>query len=385
MSLRKTVLTLGLYKGSGGPSKSVRAMQRALGADVISWVDPKQYASDPLIWEETEVVKGSGLPVLRQLLLPERGATTGAEGIVAESALVSCHSPWRCHMQWLSRIHRKYGMPYWFVPHGGLDPYVFEEQALLKKAFLRFGGRRCIEEAACVIFTAKAERDKALQVCQPRRSEVVYWPLDDADFKIERTDEARARVRAKLGIPESARVLLYFGRLDPMKRPLETIQALAASGTEAHLILVGNEFGVSLEGCRVKADGLGIGGRVHPVGPVYGPAKADYFAAADAYISLSRRENFNFTAAESMASGLPPILSPGNDLGGELEGADCAWLLRDDSKETASEAIRQWTSAESQELEAMGRRGRQWAEAHLRYATFEKKIQSLAEELGRGP
>ncbi|MEM7791065.1 MAG: glycosyltransferase, partial [Verrucomicrobiota bacterium] len=309
-----TILALGLYKSSGGPSKSIRAMQEALNAEVISWVDPIQISKDELIWKDAHVVAGSSWPILRQLLLAPKKSMRVAEEIISTSRIVSCHSPWRGHMLWLYHMHRKAGVPYWFVPHGGLDPYVFEEQGFLKRLFLRLGGRAAIENAACVIFTTKAERDKAIKVCRPQRSEIVYWPLNDEDFSVRRGADERRYIRGKLGIPSEARCLLYFGRLHAMKRPLETIEAIAASQSNAHLIIVGNEFGVSLEDCRSQAADLGLEDRVHVIGPVYGETKAHYFAAADAYISLSRRENFNFAAAESMAAGLPLILSPGNDL-----------------------------------------------------------------------
>lgn len=375
------VLTLGLYQGSGGPSKSIRAMQRALDADVISWVDPVQAASDRLIWDQTARVEGSSLPVLRQLLYPAKGQTNKAEAILAGASLVSCHSPWRWHNLWLRKMARKHGLPYWFVPHGGLDPYVFEEQAPIKKAFLRFGGRRFLEEAACVIFTAKAERDKALRICQPKRSEVVYWPLAEADFLVHRDAERRAKQRTILGIPAQAPCLLYFGRLHPMKRPLETIDAVARAGGDVHLIVIGNAFGVTEADCRERAHQMGVADRVHVVGPVYGEAKADYLAAADAYISLSRRENFNFTAAESMASGLPIILSAGNDLGGELGDTNCVWILEDDRPESAVKGVRQFVDAGVSTREAMGANGRSWAEANLKFDVFAQKIQSLAGEL----
>ena len=168
-----------------------------------------------------------------------------------------------------------------------------------------------------------------------------------------------------------------------MKRPLETIDALAASGTDVHLILVGNEFGVTVAECRERAQALGIASQVHPIGPVYGDDKAAYFAAADAYISLSRRENFNFTAAESMAAGLPVILSPGNDLGGEIVDVGCAWRLEDDELETAASAIRALVELSLESLESKGANGRMWALENLQFVQFRQQVQALSADLKR--
>ena len=68
------------------------------------------------------------------------------------------------------------------------------------------------------------------------------------------------------------------------------------------------------------------------IGPVYGDSKYHYLFASDAYVSLSQRENFNHTAAESLSAGLPVILSPGNDLAGEIRDEGCSWSLNDVSR-----------------------------------------------------
>lgn len=376
-----TILALGLYKGSGGPSKSVRAMRRTLDGEVISWVDPIENDSKRLIWENTAIVRGSRIPVLRQLLIPATGETAEAEKRLRESELLSCHSPWRWHMIWLNRMSRKLGTPYWFVPHGGLDPYVFESQGTFKRAFLHAGGRRAVEEAGCVIFTTKAERDKALRVCQPKRSEIIYWPLEEEDFSMERNDNLRDQARSELCIPANALCLMYLGRLDSMKRPLETIEAVADGGENVHLMIIGNDFGISADTCCITAARLGVSHRVHVLGAVYGSEKSKYFSAADAYISLSKRENFNFSAAESMAAGLPLILSEGNDLHHELERENCAWVV--DGKNTAevSQLIRNVSQIPRKDLDSMGQSGAEWAQRFLTYERFSAKISSLEQEL----
>ena len=271
------ILALGLYKESGGVNKCVRAFQRALNAQVISWVDPVQVREQQLIWSDSTVVHGSRLPVLRQMLYPASGETIMAEQILAKADIVMCHSFWRWHNPWLRRIARTRSVPYWFVPHGGLDPYVFQTGRWAKKLFLRCVGTRFIREAACVIFSTRREMEKAAPWCPARRTEIIYWPLEDQDFAMVWNKELGRTVREQYGIPPNQRCLLYFGRLHPMKRPLETIDAVSAAGRDdVHLLIVGNEFGVSLPECRQRAEQQGMADRVHVVGPVYGQKVAAY-------------------------------------------------------------------------------------------------------------
>ena len=377
-----TQFCLGLHASSGGASKAARSFAAALPGPVVSWVDPAALAREPLIWETSTLVRASRLPVLRQLLVPRRGDLAAAEAVVAGSDLVCCHSLWRWHCLWLRAAARRHAVPYLFVPHGGLDPWVFERNALVKRLYLRGGGLRFVQESAAVVCATRREHEKLAPFLAGTPAAVLPWPLDADDFRT-RDEESRGRIRARLGIPDRAACLLFFGRLDPMKRPLETIDALADSRTDAHLLVVGNEWGVSVADCVRRADRRGIAGRVHVVGPAWGRDRDGYLDAADVYVSLSHRENFNFTAAECLASGLPVILSPGNDLAADLAAVNCGWMLA--AGDSPARAIEQAVAAGPAALVSLGQSGRGWEEANLRFDVFQDRIRALAAGLARRP
>lgn len=377
--MKAAIVALGLYRSSGGPSRSVRAFADALRADVISWVDPAEAAQEELIWDRSTVVTGSRLPLLRQLLVPQPGGLAAAESVVRASDVISCHSFWRWHAVWLERTASRHRVPYWFVPHGGLDPYVFEHGRLFKNVFLSCFGRRFLDHAAAVVCATKREHDKLESLMPGKRAAVIPWPLAPSDFRTS-DPTARRAVRRRLDIPDESVVFLLFGRLDPMKRPLETIAMFAAAArADSHMLVVGPESGVSREQCERTARAHGVGGRVHVVGGSYGPDRTAYLDAADVYVSLSRRENFNYTATEAMASGLPVILSPGNDLGPDIAHVGCGWVLEAGDEPEA--AIAEASATAHADLAAMGGRGRAWAEAHLRADQFASRVRTLAAEI----
>lgn len=369
------VLTLGLYQSSGGPSKSIRAFATALEANVVSWVDPIQYEREQLVWDKSTIVRGRRTPIMRQLLVPQRGDARAAERLIASSEMVSCHSFWRWHNLWLAGVAERHRVPYWFVPHGGLDPYVFSCGQFAKRVFLA-AARPFLANAAAVVCATRREYEKLASLLPDAEPIVLPWPLDDGDFRL-RNPVARSSVRRRLGIPDDAFCLLSFGRLDPMKQPLETIDAVAEAGrSDVHLIVMGNEFGVSFVECERRAQQRGLCGRVHVVGAKYGDEKNAHIDAADAYISLSHRENFNFTAAECLAAGLPVILSPGNDLAGEFDGIECGVMLT--AVTEAPGAIDRLSQIGMAERERLGKNGRRWAESHLRASVFRERIRSHA-------
>lgn len=380
--MRRTIISLGVFKDSGGPTKTIGAFQRALSAEIHCFCSQEELDVGRLAVEGSVAVKASRWPILKQLRYAGKYADHGAKTAVAQSSIVSCHSFYRYHSIWVNRMSKKYGFPYWFVPHGILDPWVLEYGKFAKRLFLQLGGRRFLDEASTVIFSTKAERDKAKQGFDLKATDVVPWPVDLVNIGMR--EQSRKNIRRELGIEDDAHVLLYFGRLHHMKRPLETIQAVAAAKEDMlHLIIVGNEQTVSLKDCHEQAASCGIGNRVHLVGPVYGESKYHYLHASDAYISLSHRENFNHTAAESLAAGLPVILSPGNDLQSEIDGESCSWRVGGNRVQDAAAAIATFVNCPAGERDAMGCRGREWVERELGFKLFQERLLALASKHGR--
>lgn len=381
IKLKKTIISLGVFKHSGGPTKTIAAFQNALSANLYSFCDPLELRRNPLAINAEPIIPVS-IPGFKQIHYSTSRATKKAENSFAESRIVSCHSFYRYHAVWVEKMSRKHAVPYWFVPHGILDPWVMQSGRFAKKIYWAYGGARFLEQASTVIFSTSLERDKAMSQFELPGAEVIPWPVDLVDCSNEQA--RRGRIRAELGISDDARVLLYFGRLHSMKQPLETIRSVAKAGDESlHLLMVGNEQDVSLKDCYAVADECGIAARVHLIGPVYGEAKFDYMMAADAYISLSHRENFNHTAAESLSAGLPVILSQGNDLQGDINEAKCSWGVSNDELKSAIHAIEAFSQTSFQELEQMGTRGRAWVSKYLQFSTFRERINAVAKKYGR--
>lgn len=371
-----TIVAPACFASTGGPAKSIAAFRRALDARVVAWADATAGNQEAMVISADATVRSTTIPGLRTLLYPLAADAQAAAGIVQRSDLVSCHLFWRWYCPWTHAEAGKARVPYWLVPHGGLDPYVFRTNGWAKRMFAATVARPFLRSVNAVVCSTTREYEKAR--CHVSRAMpcVLHWPLEPDDFR-RREDARRQAARKRLGIPEDAFCLVYLGRLHPMKRPLKTIEAVArCSHPDVHLLIVGNEYGVSAADCQAAAERLGIRDRVHVAGAAYGSAKHDFLDAADCFISLSHRENFNFAAAEALASGLPVILSPGNDLGPELSGVDCGWMLP--RVELAAEAISAAAATPQPVLRAMGDRGRDWAEQNLQFDTFRARLRAYA-------
>jgi len=264
---------------------------------------------------------------------------------------------------------------------GCLDPWGLRRNALAKRAWLRLHGQRFFGGAARIVAATGREREKALVWVPADLTIVIHWPVPLPSES--GGNAARAVFRAGHGIPEEARVLLFVGRLHPMKRPDHMIDAFLRAGVPGcHLVVVGPEEGVSTASlcARVPPEAKE---RVHLVGQLTGADLAATYHAADGFISLSHRENFSYSLAEAMAYGLPVLVSPGHDLAHDVAATDrtgfpCGWLLPDDSAEAAVAAIREFAAASPARLGGLGAAGRAWAGDHLSFDRFRDELRRLA-------
>ena len=368
---------------NAGIPKAVEDFRHALGGAILSFTAPglipKTGATDVI-----HLPTGDGA-LARAYGKPERQALGQyARTRLQRVELIVVHGLYRYHAQWGAAFARAHRIPYWVVPHGGLDPWVFSYRSVQKRAWMRLIGSRVLREAQSVVVATAREAEKAARHLAGCRVRVAHLPV--APVAIEGREEARVSVREQLGIPDDARILLFLGRLHPMKRVVETIDAVhRAADPAVHLVVVGpSSPDLSVEDCRARADALGAG-NVHIIGPSFGAGRDRWLLGADALISLSHRENFNYAAAEALSAGLPVILSPGNDLASELAGRGVGWLLKSFAPHEEVEAIREFGAAPVERRRAMGAAGARWAATELSEAAFRAALAELRDgALGGG-
>lgn len=375
----KTVnVTLDYASVTGGSAESVRQFEEAVGATTISFTSREllpQAVRAPHVVHIPFEASRLGSAYAR----PDQAALQAAEQALHGAGLIFCHKLFRFHNDWVYRTARKLRIPYCIIPHGSLDPYVFTYRRLRKAFWMATLGRRFFTTSSGLIFATQREREKA----QPRiggcRNWVVNWPLPGGGPPDD--GGAREETRSRWAVAPGERVLLFLGRLHPMKRPLETIAAFAqARASGAHLVMVGPEDAYSAADLRAVAQQHG-NNHVHVTGPAYGREKWNLYQAADAFINLSARENFGYTVAEALAAGLPVLLSPGNDLVADIRHTECGWFLNDDAPASMAEAIREFASAPTGRLREMGARGKAWALANTSAERFRANLMTVCREV----
>lgn len=127
------------------------------------------------------------------------------------------------------------------------------------------------------------------------------------------------RFRQRHGIPEDAKVVLFFGRLNPTKGTDKLAQAgkeILATRKDIHFVFVGPD-----EGMKQKVSEIIAGEKnMHLLEPIRERENvAEMYQAADLYCLPSYREGLPLTLFEAMASGLPIVASPVNGVPYEMK------------------------------------------------------------------
>jgi D-inositol-3-phosphate glycosyltransferase len=144
----------------------------------------------------------------------------------------------------------------------------------------------------------------------PGRVEVIAPGVEHAFF----APGERHGARAALELPADVPVLLFVGRIQPLKGPDVAVRALAAIGrSDALLLLVGGASGTDGDAEVRRLDGLidelGVRGQVRFVPPQPHHILSTYYRAADVVIVPSRSESFGLVALEASACGIPVVAS----------------------------------------------------------------------------
>ncbi|XEK80628.1 D-inositol-3-phosphate glycosyltransferase [Mumia sp. Pv4-285] len=175
------------------------------------------------------------------------------------------------------------------------------------------GEEHLVECADRLIANTVDEADQLVDLygADPARVDVVHPGVDLDRFRPVGQDLARAT----LGLPRDADVILFAGRIQPLKAPdvvLEAAAHLMARGRRDRTVVavVGGPSGSGLDRPTALvelSDRLGIADRIRFVPPVSQDRLALWYAAASIVCVPSYNESFGLVALEAQACGTPVV------------------------------------------------------------------------------
>jgi len=173
-------------------------------------------------------------------------------------------------------------------------------------------------EATEAVIAVNDDLKRAAVLLGIRADKVHVWRqgIDGGRFQ----PGSRLLSRQRLGIPAPGYVMVWVGRMVPVKGLdvlLESLALVRSRGVDCHLYLVGD--GPLRRQLMVRADVLGLSTRVTFVGPKLHEELPDWYRAADLTVLPSRSEGLPNVLRESLACRTPFVAS---NVGGIIEIAD---------------------------------------------------------------
>ncbi len=228
------------------------------------------------------------------------------------------------------RLAQALGVPS-VVMVGGSDVLLLTREPRRRRVI-----RHALEQADAVVALS---RDLAAHVVamgiQPQQVHVLRRGVDGILF----LPGDRAQARKQLGLPAHRRLMLWVGRMVPVKGLdvlLEACQQLKQQTSDFHLLLIGD--GPLRPSLAVEVQQRSLSEHVTFVGTVDHDRLGPWFQAADLTVLPSRSEGIPNTLLESLACGTPFVASA---VGGvaEIGTHAAAWLVPPDRPDELAKAL----------------------------------------------
>jgi D-inositol-3-phosphate glycosyltransferase len=195
--------------------------------------------------------------------------------------------------------------------------------------------------ASCSVEAAQIHE---LYDADPSRIRIVAPGVDHAFFG----PGDRRQARRALGLPGQGPLLLFVGRIQPLKGVAVAVRAVAALAddhADARLVVVGGPSGpqgeAEVERTRAIVRDLGLEERVVFVPPRPHELLSTYYRAADVCLVPSRSESFGLVALEAAACGTPVVASDVGGLRSLIDHGRTGYLVEEPSPEAFAAWVRQ--------------------------------------------
>jgi len=202
---------------------------------------------------------------------------------------------------------KKFNVPYVVQPHGSL-PRIVEKKGL-KQLYDVVWGNKALKNAGGVIALTTVEAKQAITMgVDENRIHIIANGVDLSQFEdIPRQGE----FRETYNIPFDVRVILFLGRLHPIKGIdllISAFKEVVKEIEDCMLIIVGPDDG-SLPGLKTLVKSLNLYSNILFTGPLYGRNKLAAYRDADIYVLPSYYEAFPMTVLEAWAFQEPVIVT----------------------------------------------------------------------------
>jgi D-inositol-3-phosphate glycosyltransferase len=189
---------------------------------------------------------------------------------------------------------------------------------------------QCADGLIVSTFT-EAEELSRLYGADKQRVHVIRPAVDHAYY----APGDRLAARRALGLEQTGEILLFVGRIQPLKRPgvaLEVFSRLRSSRPRMRLVIIGGPSGpeglAEMESIKQAIEAIGAREQVLLIPPQPHELLSTWYRASDLCIVPSYSESFGLVALEAAACGIPVIASRSGGLVEVVRHGETGFLVR---------------------------------------------------------
>jgi D-inositol-3-phosphate glycosyltransferase len=236
-------------------------------------------------------------------------------------------------------------------------------------------------DAICVNCSEEENQFRRLYGNPRGRIEIVAPGVEHAFF----APGERHGARRALDLPDDVPVVLFVGRIQPLKAPDVAVRALAAlQRPDALLLVVGGASGAEGDAEVAHLESLiqelGVESQVRFVPPQPHHILSTYYRAADAVVVPSRSESFGLVALEASACGVPVVASGVGGLLTLVDHGETGYLVPDRDPALFAHYLREIID-HPLHAAALGRRGAERAKRYT-WSFSAARLRRLYTDLG---
>jgi len=356
------------YAGAGIASQLMARYQAEAGHKVAICTTNVDFPKGTLMVPSGEPVSRDGtliwhFPVQFRPLLVSIPLWVWLRDEVKSFDIVHIHGLYRFPVTAAAWWARRTGVPYVIMPHGSLDPFLYNQSRYsltLKRIYERLFDIPNLNNATAIHYTAEEEAERA--VFLRIRSRPVIIP-NGIDWESYRYLPPTGSFRRRLGLKDKAPLVLFLGRIN-FKKGLDLLvpafAQVAQKYPDARLAIVGPDNEGYGSKVRQWCEEQGIQDRVFFVDHLGSENVKEAYADADVFILPSYTENFGLTVVEAMACGSPVVISDQVNIWREVRAAGAGIVIGLDPCGMAEAICRVLEDKGAAEI--MGARGRVVAE-----------------------
>ena len=289
--------------------------------------------------------------------------------------IVHQHGIWTTQSRVMNLLRRQHQLPTVVAPHGFLEPRALKKSKLKKSLALWAYEATNLRDASCLHATAPNEIESI--AAYGLNSPIALIKNGISQAWLDSTGDG-TRFKAKFGIPQDRRCLLFMSRITPLKGLPMLLQAWSRL-RQAHpdwflVVIGGNEDGHKAE-VEALAKQLGLLEHLRFVDPVLGQDKRDAFAAAEVFILPSHSEGFPMVVLDALGAGVPAIVTRAAAWE-ELETHGCGWWV-DISAEAIGRAMEDALGHTAESLHIKGAAARKLVELKYHWSSLSSQTLEL--------